>query len=199
MWSSFSDHRQEVASTTVAAQALAQLVALDLPRGGARQILDDLEAPRQLVMRQSLRQPLARSRHRRFAVAARRQHDKKRDFGKPDGVLAQHRRGLRDSGDTRERVLDFGEIVPYAGVFAKGAWFTVKLAVATSVCGVAMGVLGAIGRNSGNSLVRFAATSYVELVRNTPFLVQLFFIFFGLPGSRAWASRSTPKQRRSSR
>ena len=78
--------------------------------------------------------------------------------------------------------LDFGEIVPYAGVFAKGAWFTVKLAVATSVCGVAMGVLGAIGRNSGNSLVRFAATSYVELVRNTPFLVQLFFIFFGLPG-----------------
>ena len=78
--------------------------------------------------------------------------------------------------------LDFGEIVPYAGVFAKGAWFTVKLAVATSVCGVAVGVLGAVGRNSANPFARFAATSYVELVRNTPFLVQLFFIFFGLPG-----------------
>ncbi len=79
-------------------------------------------------------------------------------------------------------MLDFGEIVPYAGVFAKGAWFTAKLAVATSLCGVAMGVLGAVGRRSEHAPLRYAATGYVELVRNTPFLVQLFFIFFGLPG-----------------
>ena len=78
-------------------------------------------------------------------------------------------------------VLDFGSLVPHAGVFASGAWYTVKLAVGTSVCGVALGVAGALARNARAPLPRWGAAAYVELVRNTPFLVQLFFIFFGLP------------------
>lgn len=41
--------------------------------------------------------------------------------------------------------------------------------------------MGAAARRSGYSLLRQAVAFYVELVRNTPFLVQLFFIFFGLP------------------
>ena len=77
--------------------------------------------------------------------------------------------------------LEFGALAPYAGVFARGLWLTVQLAVVASVLGVAIGVLGALGRGSANPMARAIATSYVELVRNTPFLVQLFFIFFGLP------------------
>src|SRR5438132_3942305 len=77
--------------------------------------------------------------------------------------------------------LDFAALAPYAAVFARGAWFTVQLAAVTSALGVVIGVLGALARNARNPGLRFAAASYVELVRNTPFLVQLFFIFFGLP------------------
>ena len=77
--------------------------------------------------------------------------------------------------------LDFGELAPYAGVFARGLWLTVQLAAVASVLGVALGVLGALARGAAHPLLRLAAGAYVELVRNTPFLVQLFFVFFGLP------------------
>jgi polar amino acid transport system permease protein len=77
--------------------------------------------------------------------------------------------------------LDFGELLPYAGVFARGLWLTVQLALVASVFGVALGVLGALARGAAHPLARFAGGAYVELCRNTPFLVQLFFIFFGLP------------------
>ncbi len=77
--------------------------------------------------------------------------------------------------------LDFGELLPYAGVFARGLWLTVQLALVASVLGVALGVLGALARGATNPLARFTGGAYVELCRNTPFLVQLFFIFFGLP------------------
>ncbi|TIW79630.1 MAG: amino acid ABC transporter permease, partial [Mesorhizobium sp.] len=40
---------------------------------------------------------------------------------------------------------------------------------------------GAAGRRNGPALLRHAIACYVEVMRNTPFLVQLFFIFFGLP------------------
>jgi polar amino acid transport system permease protein len=42
-------------------------------------------------------------------------------------------------------------------------------------------VFGALGRTSGPRWLRFVIAAYVEFVRNTPFLVQVFVIFFGLP------------------
>jgi polar amino acid transport system permease protein len=77
--------------------------------------------------------------------------------------------------------LDFGELLPYTGVFARGLLLTVELALVASALGVTLGILGALARGAANPLARFAGASYVELCRNTPFLVQLFFIFFGLP------------------
>ena len=47
-------------------------------------------------------------------------------------------------------------------------------------------------RRSGTACCRQAIAVYVELVRNTPFLVQLFFIFFGLPASASGSIRSWP-------
>jgi polar amino acid transport system permease protein len=63
----------------------------------------------------------------------------------------------------------------------RGALLTVELTVAATVVGLAIGVLGAAARGSRETGVRYLAAAYVELIRNTPFLVQLFFIYFGLP------------------
>ncbi len=77
--------------------------------------------------------------------------------------------------------LDFGWLAEALGAIAQGAAMTVLLIAVTTVAGTFFSVLGAAGRRSGNRLLRQAITLYVEVIRNTPFLVQLFFIFFGLP------------------
>jgi polar amino acid transport system permease protein len=58
---------------------------------------------------------------------------------------------------------------------------TVFLIVVTTLAGILISVLAAAGRRSGIGWLRQAIGVYVEVIRNTPFLVQLFFIFFGLP------------------
>ncbi len=76
---------------------------------------------------------------------------------------------------------DFSSLWDYAPVLAHGVATTVGLTVAGTVLGVGIGIAGAAARNSANRPLRVAVGAYVELIRNTPFLVQLFFIFFGLP------------------
>ncbi|MBE7384463.1 MAG: amino acid ABC transporter permease [Leptolyngbya sp. SIO1E4] len=61
-----------------------------------------------------------------------------------------------------------------------GVWLTFKLSALATVLGLCVGMLGAIARISGNWLLQAIATGYVEAIRNTPFLVQLLFIFFGI-------------------
>ena len=67
------------------------------------------------------------------------------------------------------------------GDIARGALTTVLLIVVTTLVGTLLSILGAAGRRNGPPLVKRAIAIYVEVMRNTPFLVQLFFIFFGLP------------------
>ena len=62
-----------------------------------------------------------------------------------------------------------------------GAWLTVRLSFAAMVLGLIVSVIGAVGRTSRFRLARWIVGFYVEVIRNTPFLVQIFFIFFGLP------------------
>ncbi|GLS30028.1 polar amino acid transport system permease protein [Mesorhizobium albiziae] len=77
--------------------------------------------------------------------------------------------------------LDFGWLTEALGAIAQGAAMTMMLITVTTIAGTFFSVLGAAGRRSGYPLLRHAITVYVEVIRNTPFLVQLFFIFFGLP------------------
>lgn len=67
------------------------------------------------------------------------------------------------------------------GDIARGALTTVLLIVVTTLVGTLLSILGAAGRRNGPPFVKRAIAIYVEVMRNTPFLVQLFFIFFGLP------------------
>src|SRR3546814_4992718 len=64
---------------------------------------------------------------------------------------------------------------------AKGLAVTLFLSLATMVFGMAVGVAGAAARLYGGRLLRIVVGSYVEVIRNTPLLVQLFIVFFGLP------------------
>ncbi|KVT15608.1 amino acid ABC transporter permease [Burkholderia ubonensis] len=80
--------------------------------------------------------------------------------------------------------LQFGELAEYAGVFASGATITLALTAVATVLGVAIGVLGAAAYSADAPVamrLRPLIGAYVEAIRNTPFVVQLFFIFFGLP------------------
>lgn len=78
---------------------------------------------------------------------------------------------------------DFGAVLHYWDLLLNGVWLTVRLSAIATVLGLIVGIAGALGRRSRVAPLRWLAGAYVELVRNTPFLVQLFFIFFGLPSA----------------
>lgn len=63
----------------------------------------------------------------------------------------------------------------------QGAGITLLLTFLGSLVGVATGILGAVSRGWKLPLLQHIFSVYVESIRNTPFLVQLYFIFFGLP------------------
>jgi polar amino acid transport system permease protein len=78
---------------------------------------------------------------------------------------------------------DFGAVLVDWRLLAKGIAWTVGLTAIATVIGMAVGVACAWARASGPVWLRWVVGSYVELIRNTPFIVQLFFIFFGLPAA----------------
>lgn len=76
--------------------------------------------------------------------------------------------------------LDFSSLAPYWPVFLRGAWLTLKMTTLAIIVGVAIGVIVAFAKSSKNLLVARACGAYIEAVRNTPFLVQIFLLYFGL-------------------
>ena len=63
----------------------------------------------------------------------------------------------------------------------QGTWITIRLSLTATVLGLAVAIACAWGKTSGPKWLRFPINAYIELIRNTPFLVQLFFFFFALP------------------
>ena len=81
--------------------------------------------------------------------------------------------------------LDFPAVLADWPLLLRGVAWTLGLTVVGTVLGLLLGTACAWvrARNLGHrpAALRLAVTSYVELMRNTPFIVQLFFLFFGLP------------------
>ncbi len=77
--------------------------------------------------------------------------------------------------------LDFPAVLQQWPALARGAAFTVALSAAAAAGGMALGVACAWSRAWGPRPLAAVVSVYVELIRNTPFIVQLFFLFFGLP------------------
>lgn len=78
-------------------------------------------------------------------------------------------------------VFDFGPVLAQWPMLAQGLALTVGLTLASAVLGTVLGIACAWARLHGHAALRVAVSAYVELIRNTPFIIQLFFIFFGLP------------------
>ena len=64
---------------------------------------------------------------------------------------------------------------------AQGALLTIRLSALTMIIGLAVATVCAYAKATGPRGVRWAVATYVEVIRNTPFLVQIFIIFFSLP------------------
>lgn len=86
----------------------------------------------------------------------------------------------------------------FADVFAawplllRGTWITIELSLTATVLGLAVAIACAWAKTSGPKPLVWLVNAYIELIRNTPFLVQLFFFFFfALPAvGLRWSAHS---------
>ena len=78
---------------------------------------------------------------------------------------------------------DFGAVLSEWPLLLRGVAWTIGLTAVGTVLGMIVGTFCAWARANGPAWLRAIVGTYVELIRNTPFIVQLFFIFFGLPAA----------------
>ncbi len=76
--------------------------------------------------------------------------------------------------------LDFAVVLERWPLFLDGAWLTIQLSIVATMLGFVIGTLCAVGRRSRIPVVARACGIYVEVIRNTPLLVQIFLVYFGL-------------------
>jgi polar amino acid transport system permease protein len=77
--------------------------------------------------------------------------------------------------------LDFGPVIDGLPNLLWGCLGTLGLALAGMALAIVIGIGGVILRDSRIRQLRWPVIAFVELIRNTPFLVQIYFIFFALP------------------
>ena len=78
-------------------------------------------------------------------------------------------------------MLDFEVIQKYLPLFEEAALLTVKIGVIGIIFSIILGIICAAVRYYRVPVLRQIATVYIEISRNTPLLIQLFFIYYGLP------------------
>lgn len=78
-------------------------------------------------------------------------------------------------------MLRFNEVMDNLPLLVTGFLLTVQVAAGAMILGIALGLVAAVARMSGLAPLRWVAGSYIEVIRNTPALVQLFVIYYGLP------------------
>ena len=77
--------------------------------------------------------------------------------------------------------LDFSILVKSFPYLLAGAWMTVKITSLSVAVGIIIGIIGGLMRVSKNPILFWLSTIYVEVIRGTPLLVQIFIVYFGLP------------------
>jgi len=78
-------------------------------------------------------------------------------------------------------MFDISVVWEYRGALLNGLWMTCWISAVAIICGFIIGALICVARQSGNPLIRGAATVYISALRGTPILIQLAIIFFFLP------------------
>ena len=78
-------------------------------------------------------------------------------------------------------MLDWSFIERYAPFFVNGAWMTLFISVFGLALAVITGLICAAVETARIPVLRQTVAVYIEISRNTPLLVQLYFLYFGLP------------------
>ena len=78
-------------------------------------------------------------------------------------------------------VFQFNVVLDHLPELLDGAWLTIRLSAMAMALGLCLAILCAYGKTARVRPVRWLVSSYIELIRNTPFLVQIFIIYFSLP------------------
>jgi polar amino acid transport system permease protein len=78
-------------------------------------------------------------------------------------------------------VLQFGPVFAGLPDLLRGALLTIELSLGAMLFGLVVAIACAFAKSSGQRPLRWLVNLYVEAIRNTPFLVQLFIIYFALP------------------
>ena len=77
--------------------------------------------------------------------------------------------------------MDWNVIAQYLPLYKKDEWLTLRLGLAGIVIAIVVGLVCALVQYYKVPVLRRIVGAYIELSRNTPLLVQLFFIYYGLP------------------
>ena len=75
----------------------------------------------------------------------------------------------------------FGLLEKYWPMYLEGLWGTIWLSALTVVAGTLLGMLIALMRMSKSKVLNAISTAYIEVLRGTPALLQLYFFWLGLP------------------
>jgi polar amino acid transport system permease protein len=89
-------------------------------------------------------------------------------------------------------VFQFGVVADHANELLHGALATLWLTAMGTIGGLVLAVACVFLRSAGTKSVQWLVTCYVEVIRNTPLLVQLFVLYFSLPalGIRLYADQA---------
>ena len=77
--------------------------------------------------------------------------------------------------------LDYSIFINYGPQLLLGFWMTIKIVLCAIALGMPLGLILALGRRSQNIFLQFISTSFIEVFRNTPFIIQVFLFYYVLP------------------
>lgn len=77
--------------------------------------------------------------------------------------------------------LDLTIFVDYGPRILLGFWMTIKIVVLAIAFGLPLGVVLALARRSRLRVLSWSALAFIEIFRNTPFIIQVFLIYYVLP------------------
>lgn len=94
---------------------------------------------------------------------------------------AAERAASEQALQTAPRIFDLRLIRNTIPIFLRGVWLTAQLALLGLAFGLPIGLLLALMRVQSSRIIKAPAAVYVEVMRGTPLLVQILFIYFVLP------------------
>lgn len=77
--------------------------------------------------------------------------------------------------------MDFSLVFKHSDMLLHGAWVTIQVTFGALALGLALGIIAGTCRISRRAVVRVIADGYIQIIRGTPMLLQIFFFYLGFP------------------